>query len=220
MLQDFNISESVCLTGHRMILPQEVQILQHTLRDTVEKCYHLGYRYFLCGGALGFDTLAENVLLQSRSEYPDIKLVIVIPCSSQADRWNPKDRKIYQDILKQADDVIILSDFYYAGCMQTRNRFMVDHSSMCICYMTQMKGGTWSTVRYALHQGLQIKNLAMTRPEETCILKENLWNYIYISRSVQGNASIVHLSPSPSRKTGSPNILKQCSWKRSSESGK
>ena len=31
-----------------------------------------GYRYFGAGGALGFDTLAAQTVLELRSEYPDI----------------------------------------------------------------------------------------------------------------------------------------------------
>ena len=50
--------------------------------------------------------------------------------------------------------------FYYNGCMQVRNRYLVDHSSACICYLNNLRSGTAYTVKYAESQGLQIINLA------------------------------------------------------------
>ena len=44
--------------------------------------------------------------------------------------------------------------------MQVRNRFMVDRSSLCICYMTAFQGGTASTVHYAQTQKLPVVNVA------------------------------------------------------------
>ena len=45
--------------------------------------------------------------------------------------------------------------------MMQRNRFLVDHSRMLICYLTGERGGTAATVRYALKQKLPVVNLAL-----------------------------------------------------------
>jgi len=44
--------------------------------------------------------------------------------------------------------------------MQRRNRYLVDHSGVCLCYLTQETGGTVYTVGYAGQKGLQVVNIA------------------------------------------------------------
>jgi len=44
--------------------------------------------------------------------------------------------------------------------MHLRNRYMVDHSCTCICYLTETTGGTAYTVKYAREKGLHIFNIA------------------------------------------------------------
>ena len=44
--------------------------------------------------------------------------------------------------------------------MHKRNRHLVDHSSICVCYLTEDRGGTAYTVNYAKKQGLKVINLA------------------------------------------------------------
>ena len=44
--------------------------------------------------------------------------------------------------------------------MSKRNRYMVDSSGYCICYVTQKKGGSYYTMNYAKEAGLGIINLA------------------------------------------------------------
>ena len=41
-----------------------------------------------------------------------------------------------------------------------RNRYMVDHSRYCLCFLTKLTGGTAHTIAYAKKQQLQIYNLA------------------------------------------------------------
>ena len=185
----FNREETACFTGHRMIPAADLPDIMLVTARAVAEAWSAGYRTFICGGARGFDTVAAQEVLRFRTVHPEISLVIAVPCSAQADRWPVKDKQIYRSVLEQADHVIVLSEIYYTGCMQSRNRFMVDNASLCLCYMTRFEGGTWSTVRYALHQGVMLKNLAMHD-----VLKEHSWNSIYTFRSASENVSIVRLS--------------------------
>ena len=189
-LTTINRDETVCFTGHRTIPDSELPELGKITDHAVAEAWSAGYRVFICGGARGFDTMAAQAVLRFRIAHPEIRLVIAVPCLSQSDKWPAADRDIYHHVLEQADFVEVLSGTYYTGCMQYRNRFMVDHSSLCLCYLTRFEGGTWSTVRYALHQGVALKNLAIHE-----VLKENSWSFIYTSRFASGNVSIVHLSP-------------------------
>ena len=119
-----------------------------------------GYRYFGCGGALGFDTLAAQTVLRLQEIYPEIRLILVLPCRDQTRGWKQADVAEYDRIMKAADKVTYTSEQYYSGCMHKRNRHLVDYSSLCICYLTEQSGGTAYTVNYARSQGLKIINVA------------------------------------------------------------
>ena len=67
---------------------------------------------------------------------------------------------MYDNILSRADEVIYVSDSYYPGCMQKRNRALVDASAACICYLTSEHGGTKQTVDYAFACGIPVVNVA------------------------------------------------------------
>ena len=185
--------KTACFTGHRHLLQHKMDELSQLIDQAVVEAYKHGYRQFLCGGALGFDTLAASRILIFRNKYPDMRLVLVIPCENQDLHWNKEDQILYRKIRGQADDVIVLSPEYYQGCMQTRNRYMIDHSSLCICYLFSLRGGTAYTVRYAVFRNIEIVNLAMEHSQTEMTLRENQWNSMFISHSANKNADIAHL---------------------------
>lgn len=152
---------SVCFTGHRVIPHIEQEQLAARLDRLLENLYRKGYRDFFSGAALGFDTLAAERVIALKNLHPDVILHLAIPCSSQADHWSAADSTRYERVLYCADQTHVLSRDYYIGCMQVRNRFMVDHSAMCLCYLTHSKGGTMATVAYALQQSCPVLNIAM-----------------------------------------------------------
>lgn len=145
-----------------MISGLDHDALQKRLLKVIPALYAQGYTLFLCGGALGFDTLAAQAVLQCRERCPGMKLKMVLPCREQSRLWNKKDQAIYQELLQHADEAIWLSDAYYQGCMMMRNKYLVEHSSLCVCYYINKKGGTSFTVAYALYQDLNIINLALS----------------------------------------------------------
>ena len=153
--------QCLCFTGHRLIPEKDIPALSATLDSALEEAWKDGFRLFLSGAALGFDLLAARAVLRLRCIHPDVRLCLALPCPSQADRWSSQDRKIYQEILAEADQVVCVSPTYFEGCMQKRNRYMVDRSARCLCYLRTCRGGTWYTVSYAYDQGLEIRNLAL-----------------------------------------------------------
>ena len=120
---------SVCFTGHRAIPPQELPALTERLDRVLEALYQHGFRDFICGGALGFDTLAAQRILLMRTHHADVRLRLAIPCSTQSARWKASDCLIYEQLLYAADETVVLSSHYYEGCMYMRNRYMVDNSA-------------------------------------------------------------------------------------------
>lgn len=153
-------TKTCCFTGHRLLPENQRDDLAKRLEDAVVSLIRSGYLYFGAGGALGFDTLCAKTVLRLRQSYPRIKLILVLPCVSQADRWPPEDVAVYHEIMRQADKVVYTSQEYTRDCMFKRNRHLVDYSSVCICYLEKAAGGTAYTVEYAKKRGLRIINLA------------------------------------------------------------
>ena len=134
--------------------------LARRLRTIIIDLIEGGYQYFGAGGALGFDTLAAQTVLDMKTNYPHIKLILVLPCFSQAKSWSSRDQEIYERIKAAADKVVYISREYSKGCMHKRNRHLVDNSSVCICYLTEKSGGTASTIEYAKRKSLLVINAA------------------------------------------------------------
>ena len=189
LFSEVSIKRTAFFTGHRHLPSGEVERISDNLYLCICAAYDEGYRRFFCGCALGFDTLAAIQTLRFRQQHPDVILSLAIPCLTQDAKWQEKDKIIYRNILEQADEKTILSPDYYQGVMLTRNRYMADRSSLCICYLQHMRGGTASTVRYALqNSGIRIVNLAMCQDQYADFLREKTWNYMYTYPSAGRNA--------------------------------
>ena len=151
---------TACFTGHRKIRPGEESRLRERVEQELRALILQGYDTFITGGALGFDTLAQQVVLGLRQEFPYIRSFMAIPCEDQDKLWAPEDRAVYRSLVKAADACSVLSPVYTPICMRERNRFMVDHSSCCIAYYDgNPRSGTGSTVRYAREQNVPVVNL-------------------------------------------------------------
>jgi uncharacterized phage-like protein YoqJ len=112
-----------------------------------------GVIFFGVGGAMGFDTLAAQVVLELREKYAEVKLILVLPCKNQTRGWPAEDIVIYEKIKDSADKVVYIADSYRKGCMHERD-------GQCVCYLTESQGGTAYTVAYARQKELLVWNLA------------------------------------------------------------
>jgi uncharacterized phage-like protein YoqJ len=140
-----NKARAVAITGHRVLYDDfKVDKLKKLLTKFVDKDFNV----FLVGMALGFDTICFQVLEELRKE-KDLKIIACVPCLKQDYKFTLKQKQEYERMLASADEKIILSKEYYSGCMQKRNRFMVDNCSVVLAYLKRDFGGTANTVNYA-----------------------------------------------------------------------
>ena len=135
-----------CFSGHRKLPAEQLEDIRKKLKSEVIKLINCGVDTFISGYASGFDTESALTVNELKQEYPNINLVLVLPYR--------------QEINIPYDECICLAETYRKGCFHIRNRYMVDNSSYCICYLTENKGGTAYTVNYAKRQGLEIINVA------------------------------------------------------------
>lgn len=149
-------NKTCCFTGHREISEKELVEVRAKTKEEITALIESGVICFVAGGATGFDTLAAEIVLEVKKLYPHVKLILVLPCANQDRGWGEEDRAKYNYIKSKADEVKILSQNYYRGCMHVRNRHMVDNSGYCICYQRKPTGGTAYTVNYAIKNNLHM----------------------------------------------------------------
>ena len=91
---------------------------------------------------------------------PGMTLTAAIPFRGQADRFKSSDRMVYNGLMDSADEVIILSEYYYTRCFLDRDEFMVENASLLIAfYDGREKGGTYYTFKKANSLGIPVVNI-------------------------------------------------------------
>ncbi|WP_367924206.1 SLOG family protein [uncultured Ruthenibacterium sp.] len=151
--------QTCCLTGHRD-LPGDSRQLVCDLVKAAEQCIEAGVHYFGVGGAVGFDSLAAEVLLDLRdTRFPQIRVIAVEPFAGYTLRWNLEQLRRRQWLLGRYNKVVCLPNPPGREAYLARDRYLVDHSTRCIGYCNRRSGGTAYTLRYAMKNGLYVQNL-------------------------------------------------------------
>ena len=143
---------SVAFTGHRETKKEEIENLSQTVVSLIER----GARVFYCGMAKGFDLFAAECVLALKEQYPDISLIACIPCYGQEKNYSEADKKRYVQILSKTTQNILVSENYFKGCMQKRNRYMADRADLLVAHLKKEQGGTAYTVNYFLKKNKEI----------------------------------------------------------------
>ena len=147
-LDFFIMDKEFCcaFTGHRKIKGDlNINALKKLIKNLVEK----GVNTFYNGMARGCDLISAQCVLEVKKDYPHIKLIACVPCPDQDKYFSFEDKRTYRSILEKCDEVKLISKKYFNGCMQVRDRFMVDNSAHLIAYYRGEEGGTKYTLNYA-----------------------------------------------------------------------
>ena len=97
-----------------------------------------------------------KAVLDLRDRRQGVTVEAAVPCEEQAARWRERDRARYASLLERCDYETLVQHQYTPGCMQRRDRYMVDRSQRIIAaYDGRTAGGTLYTLTYAMRQGLE-----------------------------------------------------------------
>ncbi len=136
--------KSCVFTGHRIL---EDDFSKKRLKIVVQAAIEQGVDTFYNGMAMGFDLIAAEIVLSLKKKYPHVKLIACIPCYKQEKNFSEKDKKRYAAVLKKADEKVLLSEEYYKGCMQARDKYMAERAELMIAYCKKATGGAAYTVK-------------------------------------------------------------------------
>lgn len=131
--------------GHRECYGLEAAALRDAIRDLIEQ----GVKTFYVGNQGNFDAMVYSCLKQLRKEYPHVRVCVVLA-------YLPTGKREHED----------LSDTIYPeieGCpksaIERRNKWMIDASRYCLCYINHTWGGAFKFAKQARRKGLTIINL-------------------------------------------------------------
>lgn len=150
-------NQTACFTGHR---PQKLPwgfneederclMMKSRTKVEIENAIRKGYKTFLCGMALGFDMICAEIVLELKNKYSNITLIGALPCKNQSERWTKSQQERHNNLIKRLDGIRCVHEKYTDDCMQERNRFMIDNSSLIIALRPTKNGGAKSTIDYA-----------------------------------------------------------------------
>lgn len=157
-----------CFTGYRPSkLPFDVYKLnkeytefENLLVEKILETVDIGCNTFYTGMAMGFDIIAaETVLLVRKLYKTEIKLVCVVPFKEQTDTFSEFWKNKYKSIIADSDEQIVLSDKYFKGSYQVRNKYMVDNCDFVLTWFDGKTGGTKNTIDYAIKKGRKVINI-------------------------------------------------------------
>ena len=136
--------KTCAFTGHRVL---EKDFSKAKLKKETEAQIKNGVEIFFNGMAMGFDLAAAECVLALKKKYPQIKLIACVPCYGQEKYFSETDKRRYVEILKNTDERMILSDHYFQGCMQARDKYMAERADVLIAYCNKPTGGAAYTVK-------------------------------------------------------------------------
>ena len=115
----FDKAVSAAFTGHRFYNFSQQEVIRERLTKAILEAYEHGISNFISGFAIGIDLMAAQIVQSLKPSCPGMTLTAAIPFRGQADRFKPGDRIVYDELMASADEVIILSEYYYTRCFLT-----------------------------------------------------------------------------------------------------
>ena len=154
--------QTCCLTGHRIIPPGEEQKIYTRTRYILQKLIReKNVRYFGVGGAVGFDMLAAEYLINLKAHREQqIRIISVLPYPAwrETEDWTDELRWRQEKILRASDKIVYVKPEYEKNVYLLRDRKLVDGSAYCVSYCNRPRTGTAYTVKYALEHGVKVFN--------------------------------------------------------------
>lgn len=111
-----------------------------------------GCKIFLLGGMGNFDRACAYVIRKLKIKYPHIRSHLIIPYLS----FGITDPSYYDEIIFPEE----LEGLYYKRSILARNRYLVDHAEIALCYVDHCWGGAYKTYQYAKKRKLPLIELS------------------------------------------------------------
>ena len=159
-----------CVTGHRpkgFPFPYDTDNLYYNtyldiLGDTVEELMYEGYTHFIYGTADGVDLDFASIIVSLSNKFEGIILESALPYPLRTPIKYTESDEARNALVNKSQIITVVSSRYFRGCMQKRNRYMVDKSDLVLAVWNgEESGGTWDTINYARKKGKPIRYIML-----------------------------------------------------------
>ena len=139
---------AVTFIGHSACMSLNKGVLKKHIEDLILD----GKTFFLCGGMGEYDRLCAHMVYNLKKQYSHIKLFLVIPYLT----FKKHDFDMYDEVIYPEG----VEGYYFKRAIVERNKFLVDNSSVAICFVDHTWGGAAKTYEYAKKKEIRIINLS------------------------------------------------------------
>jgi uncharacterized phage-like protein YoqJ len=118
--------------------------IKAAIKKTLTPMMEDGLEWVLISGQLGMELWAAEVVLELKSDYPDVKLAVITPFLEQEATWSENNKDWYKSILAQADFIDSVTKKGYEKPWQFRmkNQFFIEKSDALLLFYDQEKEGS------------------------------------------------------------------------------
>ena len=134
----------VTFCGHAEI--ENDKDMKQWLNTVLDRLIQKGANTFYLGGYGKFDTLSASVLQKKKDQYPQIRLILVLPYLNFNIDTSIYDDSVYPPLESVPPKYAILK----------RNQWMVEQSDIVVAYVLHSWGGAAKTLRYAQQKKKEI----------------------------------------------------------------
>ena len=134
--------------GHRDCISLDPALLLEHLRD----CINQGVRVFYVGNQGSFDSIVYRCLKSLRQDYPDICVSVVLAYLPT----ELPENDIYSEYSIFPEE---LDTVHPKFAIDRRNRWMIDRSDICLCWVDFTWGGAYTFAGTAKKKGLTVINI-------------------------------------------------------------
>lgn len=137
---------SVCtFFGHRECYGLDAEVLRSAIKDLISQ----GVTEFLVGHQGQFDGMVRSCLRSLQTQYPNIRYSVVLA-------YLPTEKREFEDL---SDTMYPEIEGHPRFAIERRNKWMIEASDCCICYINHTWGGAYKFARMAMRRGLKLRNL-------------------------------------------------------------
>ena len=107
------VNTTCMFTGHRIISANDYELVVKRLQEKIMALIGMGVTDCIAGGAMGFDTVAAEAVLNLKVYFPHIRLHLYIPCINHNSKWNMSDIERFNAVAARADEILYVTNDTY-----------------------------------------------------------------------------------------------------------
>ncbi|KRM11577.1 DUF1273 domain-containing protein [Paucilactobacillus suebicus] len=108
----------------------KVTVIKKAITQSLSQRIEQGVDWLITGPQLGVEQWCTECGSELKSQYPELKIAVMLPFAEFGSQWNENNRTKLQELISKADFSDQVSDSPYKSPMQLKNyqQFMLSHT--------------------------------------------------------------------------------------------